>query len=82
MYSRKQLIEHEFINCGGKTAIIVLVVVEGVVPWFEKCQVVLGVSLLEGPSCNVMETKQLRSVPFIIGPVLVHIMIQAEMRQI
>ena len=59
-----------------------LVVVEGVVPWFEEGQVVLGLSLLEGPIHNVVETKELRSSPFIVGPVLVHIIIQVKMRQI
>ena len=80
MHSRKQFIEHELFECGGKTAITMLVVVEGIVPWFEKGQVLLGVSLLEGSSRNVMETKELRSSPFIVGPVLVHIIIQVEVR--
>ena len=80
MHSRKQFIPHEFFECGGKTAIIMLVVVKGIVPWFKERKVVLGVSLLERPSRNIMETKELRSSPFIVRPVLVHIMIQVKVR--
>ena len=72
--------EHEFFKCGGETAAIMFVVAKSVVPWFEEGQVVFGVSLLEGPSRNVMETKELSGSPFIVDPVLVYIMIQVEMR--